>query len=319
MKFITLGLSALLLVGAADAQTAYPTRPVRVIVPFPAGGATDTIARLTAQKLSEGLGHQIYVENHGGAGGNIAMGMAATAPADGHTILAITNSFFLNPSLYAKVPYDPVGDFVPLTLVATSPYVVTIHPSLPAKDLHELVALLRANPGKYSFASPGRGTPGHLAGELFRLAFGVDIVHVPFNGGGPAIQSTIAGHTQVSFTALPTTAPHVKDGKLRAPALMATKRAPILPEVPTLAELGTPGREVEIAIGIVVRRGTPATVAELLHRELVKAVATPEVRRRLATLGFEPVGNSSAEFASWLQGELARWGKVIHDAGLKAE
>jgi tripartite-type tricarboxylate transporter receptor subunit TctC len=208
---------------------------------------------------------------------------------------------------------------VPLTLVATSPYVVTIHPSLPAKDLHELVALLRANPGKYSFASPGRGTPGHLAGELFRLAFGVDIVHVPFNGGGPAIQSTVAGHTQISFTALPTTAPHVKDGKLRAPALMATKRAPILPEVPTLAELGTPGREVEIAIGIVVRRGTPATVAEFLHRELVKAIATPEVRQRLATLGFEPVGNSPAEFASWLQGELARWGKVIHEAGLKAE
>jgi tripartite-type tricarboxylate transporter receptor subunit TctC len=319
MKFIILGLSLLLFAGAADAQTAYPTRPVRVIVPFPAGGATDTIARLTAQKLSEGLGHQLYVENHGGAGGNIGMGMAATAPADGHTILAITNSFFLNPSLYAKIPYDPIGDFLPLTLVATSPYVITVHPSLPAKDLHELVALLRANPGKYSFASPGRGTPGHLAGELFRLAFGVDIVHVPFNGGGPAIQSTVAGHTQIGFTALPTAAPHVKEGTLRAPALMGTKRAPTLPDVPTLAELGTPGREVEIAIGIVVRKGTPSTVAEFLHRELVKVVAAPEIRQRLATLGFEPVGNTPAEFAPWLQSQLARWGKVIHDAGLKPE
>jgi tripartite-type tricarboxylate transporter receptor subunit TctC len=189
---------------AVLAQGAYPNRAVRVIVPFTAGGSTDVLARLIAQRLYASLGQQFYIENHGGAGGNLGMGMAATAPADGYSLLVISNSFFINPSLYNKVPYDPDKDFTAVTLMATSPYLLWIHPSIPAQNLQEFVALVKANPAKYSYASSGRGTPGHLAGELFRLPLGLDLVHVPFNGGGPAIQATLAGHVPVSFNALPT-------------------------------------------------------------------------------------------------------------------
>ena len=215
--------TAVLVASSCLAQTSgYPNRPVKVIVPFPPGGATDVIVRLITQKLSVSLGQQFYAENHAGAGGNIGMGMAASVPADGYTMLAVTNSFILNPSLYARIPYDPIRDFSPLTLTATSPYVVTVHPSLLARSVGELIALVRANPGKYSYASAGLGTPGHLAGELFRSPLGLDLVHVPFSGGPPAINATIAGHTPVSFTALPTAAPQVKDGKLRALAVMVS-------------------------------------------------------------------------------------------------
>lgn len=299
-----------------DAQS-YPNKPVRIIVPFVPGGTTDVVARLMAQHLTNNLGQQFYIENHGGAGGNIGMGLAANAPADGHTILIISNSFIFNPSLYTKIPYDPLKDFAPVTGIATSPYLVTVTPSVPANDLREFIALVRANPGKYSYASSGRGTPGHLAGELFRLPLGLDLVHVPFNGGGPAIQATVAGHVQVSFNALPTGAPHVKAGKLRALAVTAARRHPSMPDVPTMAEGGVGGQEVEIMIGALVRAGTPQAIVDLLQREIAKISASPEVSERLRFLGLDRVANTPAEFDGWIKAELPRWSKVIESAKIQ--
>jgi tripartite-type tricarboxylate transporter receptor subunit TctC len=235
---------------------AYPARPVRIIVPVAPAGATDTIARLVAQKLSERLGQQFFVENQAGGGGNIGMGAAAKAAMDGYTILAASNSFVLNPSLYGKIPYDPIKDFAPVTLVCASPHVLVVHPSVPATSVKDLVALVKANPGKYSYASAGAGTPAHLTGELFRLSFQLDLTHVPFSGGGPAITSTIGGHTPIAFAALSTGAPNVKAGALRALAMMSAKRAALLPDVPTMAEAGAPNQEADVITGILVRAGT---------------------------------------------------------------
>ena len=304
---------------AAQAQTAYPSKPVRMIVPFAAGGATDTIARLIANQLSISLRQQFNIENHGGAGGNIGMGAAAGTPPDGHMILTVSNSYYLNPALFSKIPYLPVKDFAPLTLVATSPYLLTVHPSLPAKTLLEFVELLKANPGKYSYASPGAGTPGHLAGELFRLPRKLDMTHVPFKGGNPAITSTMAGHTPVSFSSLPTAAPHVKAGTLRALAVLSPKRSPALPDVPTTAEAGLPGLEVEIISGMLVRAGTPQPIIDLLHKEVAKAVALPDLAKRMDALGFVPVVNTPEEFGAWLKVELPKWAQVIRDANMKLE
>jgi tripartite-type tricarboxylate transporter receptor subunit TctC len=301
---------------AAHAQTAYPNKPVRVIVPFAPGGATDVVARLMAQHLTSSLGQQFYIENHGGAGGNIGMGLAASAPADGYTVLIISNSFIFNTHLFNKIPYNP-KDFAPVTAVATAPYLLTVTPNVPAQDLKEFIALVKANPGKFSYASSGRGTPGHLGGELFRLPLGLDIVHVPFNGGGPAIQATVAGHVQVSFNALPTGAPHVKAGKLRALAVTADKRHPAFPDVPTMAEGGVAGAEIAIVIGVLVRAGTPQPIVDTLHREIAKVTAAPEMSERLTFLGLDRVANSPAEFGGWIKAELPRWGKVIADAKIE--
>ncbi|HKF99947.1 MAG TPA: tripartite tricarboxylate transporter substrate-binding protein, partial [Xanthobacteraceae bacterium] len=212
----------------AHAQ-AYPSRSVRVIVPVGPGGQNDTIVRLVAQKLSENLGQSYYVENQGGGSGNIGMGAAARAPADGYTILAAGGNFVINPSLYAKIPYDPVADFRPVTMLCSSPHVLAVHPSVPAVNTKELVALAQARPGKLSYASAGRGTPAHLAGELFRLAFGVDLTHVPFSGGGQAITSTIGGHTSMAVSAVPTAAPYIRGGNVRALAVMSATRTSVLP------------------------------------------------------------------------------------------
>src|SRR6476661_7869282 len=226
--------AVLLLTGVAPSLAqGYPNRPVRVVVGFPAGGPTDVIARLVAQKLSESLGQQFFVENIGGAGGNTAAGQVARVTADGYTIMAISTGFLVNPSLYAKVPYDPVKDFSAVTLVAVSPNVVVVNPQVPARTLPELVQLIRDNPGKYSYAGPGVGSTPHLGGELFRLAFKLDLVHVPFTGAAPAIQATMGGHTPIAFTALPSALPAVKEGQLRALGVAADKRVAALPDVPT--------------------------------------------------------------------------------------
>lgn len=316
---LTVALAVLGIVAApqiAGAQS-YPNKPVRMIVPFVPGGSTDVVTRLIATHLTNNLGQQFYVENHGGAGGNLGMGLAAGTPADGYNVLIISNSFIFNPNLYNKIPYDPLKDFAPVTGIATSPYLLTVTPSLPAKDLKDFIALVRSNPGKFSYASSGRGTPGHLSGELFRLPLGLDIVHVPFNGGGPAIQATVAGHVQVSFNALPTGAPHVKAGKLRALAVTAAKRHPAMPDVPAMAEGGVPGQEVEIMIGALVRAGTPQPIIDRLQREIAKIVATPEVSERLRFLGLDPVANTPSEFGGWIKSELPRWAKVIENAKIQ--
>jgi tripartite-type tricarboxylate transporter receptor subunit TctC len=213
---------------------AYPSRPVKVIVPVAAGGANDTTARLFAQKLSELLGQQFYVENLAGAGGNLGIASAARAPADGYTLLAAGGNFVINPSLYAKIPYDPYTDFAPVSLMCSSPHLLAVHPSVPAGTVMEFVALIKASPGKFSYASAGRGTPAHLAGELFKLAFSLDITHVPFTGGGPAITATLGGHTPSIVSALPTGAPYAKAGNVRPLAMMSSQRSALLPDVPTI-------------------------------------------------------------------------------------
>jgi tripartite-type tricarboxylate transporter receptor subunit TctC len=305
-------------VAAATAQ-GYPNKPVRIVVGFTAGGPTDAIARIVAQKLSDSLGHQFVVENIGGAGGNTAAGQVAHAPADGYTIMAISTGFVVNPSLYAKVPYDAVKDFAPVTLVAVSPNVVVVNPSVPAKTLPELVQLIRDNPGKYSFAGPGVGSTPHLGGELFRLAFNLDLVHVPFAGAGPAIQATVGGHTPIAFTALPPALSAVQAGQLRALGIAATERAAGMPDVPTFAEQGIKDQDADTLTGIVAPAGTPKEIVDLLYREIAKAVSRPDVKERLTALGFTPVANTPDEFGARIRLEMDKWGKVVRDAKLRIE
>jgi tripartite-type tricarboxylate transporter receptor subunit TctC len=302
----------------ARAQT-YPMRPVRVIVPYAPGGPTDVFGRLMAQKLSEQLGKQFYVENIGGAGGNVGMGHGAKAAPDGYTILVVPPTIVVNPALYDKVPFDPYKDFDPVTIAVTSPDVLSVNPSLPVETVKDLVALIKANPGKYNFASPGTGTPGHLVGEQFRLSLGLDLVHIPFNSAGLAIGSTVAGHTPIAFTTPPPVVPQVKEGKLRALAVASKMRSRALPDVPTMAEAGYPDIEGEAWFAVIVPAGTPKEIITLLHQEVVKLIALPDMKERLATLGFEPIGNTPEECAAQFKTEIAKWEKVIRQAGIKAQ
>jgi len=315
---LALALVALFSASTAFAQS-YPDKPVRVVVGFNAGGPTDAIARIVADKLSASLGKQFYVVNQPGAGGNIASGMVATAPGDGYTLIAISTGFVVNPSLFAKVPYDPIKDFAPITIVAVSPNVISVTPSVPAKNIKELIELIKANPGKYSFASPGAGSTPHLSGEIFRVAYGLDLPTVQFTGAGPSIQSTVGGHTPVAFSALPSAAAQIKDGLLRALAVTAEKRSASLPDVPTMAESGYPGQEAYTMTGLLAPAATPKEIVALLHREIVKIVALPDVKQRLDDLGFEVLTNTPDEAAARIKTEMEKWGKVIRDAKLKVE
>ena len=310
---------ALLLSVAASFAQGYPNKPVRVVVGFAAGGPSDVIGRIVAQKLSEALGQQFYVENVGGAGGNTAAGQVARTAPDGYTIHIISTGFMVNMSLYAKVPYDAIKDFAPVTLVAYSPNVVVVNPSVPVKTIQELVKLIKDNPGKYSFAGPGVGSTPHLAGEQFRLAFNLDLIHVPFTGAGPAIQSTIGGHTPIAFTALPPALAAVKDGKLRMLGVATPQRSAAAPEVATFAEQGIRDQDSDTLTGLVVPAGTPKEIVDLLQREIAKAVAQPDVKEKLATLGFVPVANPPEEFGKRMKFEIEKWGKVVRDAKLRIE
>jgi tripartite-type tricarboxylate transporter receptor subunit TctC len=310
--------AVLLLAGEASAQS-YPSRQVRLIVPFGAGGPTDVIARVVAQRLSEAWGQQVVTENIPGAGGNTGVAMVAKAPADGYTILVVSTGFMVNPSMYSKIPYDPVKDFAPVTLVAASPNIISAHPTLPAKTLGELIELVKGNPGKYSFAQPSTGSTPHLAGELFKQEYKLDLVTVPFNSAALAINSTIGGHTPLAFTALPPAMSNIKEGKLRGLAVLSTKRSPALPEVPTNAEAGVGGLESDTLTGIVAPAGTPKEIIDRWRSDIVKMVAMPDVKQRLETLGFAPVANTPEEFGQRIKAEIARWGKVVRDAGIKAD
>ena len=307
--------AGLLLASAGLAQSpGYPDRPVKIIVPFAAAGPTDVVARLITQKLSEKYGQQFYIENVAGAGGNLGMATAGRSPADGYTILFSSSSYTVNPSLYAKSPYDPDRDFAPVTKAAGSPNGLFVHPSIPAKSVKELVDLLRANPGKYTFASPGIGTTPHLSSELFKLTFALDFALAPFPGGGPSIQSVVGGHTPMCFQAIPPATPLVKDGKLRALAITAKTRSPALPDVPTLDELGIKDQEAETMQGVLVPAGTPKPIVELLQAEIARIVNLPDVRDKMLAMGLEPDGMSSAEFAAYIKADVAKWKKVIADA-----
>ena len=296
---------------------AYPTRPVRMIVPFAPGGQNDAIGRLIAQKLSENFGKQYIIENVGGGGGVVGTARAAQAAPDGYTLLVMDTGFVINPFVYPKVPYDPFKDFDPVSIAVTTTQVLTVTPSLPVKSVKELVALVKANPGKYSYASPGTGTPGHMTAELFRLSLELDLVHVPFNGAGPAVASTIGGHTPIAFGSPASSVAQVKDGKLRGLAVASGKRLVALPDLPTMAQAGFPDIDVEFWIGIFAPAATPKDIVAALNREVDKAVALPDVRQRLDALGFEAAAIGSADSAAKLKSESLKWAKVVQAAGIK--
>jgi tripartite-type tricarboxylate transporter receptor subunit TctC len=309
-------LTALVLAAPAFAQQ-YPSRPVRLVAPFAPGGPVDVVARLLAPKLSDGIGQQFYVENHPGASGNIGTALVAKAPADGHTILVISSTLVVNPSLFDKLGFDTEKDLVPVSLVGVSPQILLVHPSVPATSVKELIAWAKA--GQHSYAHAGLGTPGYLAGEMLKQAFGLDLVAVSFQGGGPAITSTIGGHTPVIFTSIATAAGHVKQGTVRPIAVTGAQRSPALPDVPTLAESGAPDQESDIIAGLLVPGGTPPEIVDRLNREVVKVVAMPDVRARLLALGFEPIASTPQAFAGRIRSEIDKWAKVIRAAGIKAQ
>jgi len=296
-RFLSLACAAAALpVATIAAAQNYPTRPVRIIVPFAAGGPATVLAHVIAQPLTETFGQSFYVENLPTGASNVGTATAAKAPPDGYTLLIVTPSFVINPSLYPRLTYDPIRDFKPVMLAVTSPHVLIVNPAFPVNSLQELIALAKANPGKYSYASAGTGQSAQLAAELFKLAFGLDIVHVPFNGGAPAMNSTIGGHTPMAFNALPSAAALIKEGKLRALAVTSGARAPEFPDVPTLAEAGAPGQESLFFQGIVAPAGTPKEIVDQLYREIDKILARPEVKERLAAIGFAVTVSSPEEF-----------------------
>ncbi|MGZ3348184.1 MAG: Bug family tripartite tricarboxylate transporter substrate binding protein [Xanthobacteraceae bacterium] len=323
---VTAGCAALMLAAASHAQNApggtapsYPTRQVRVIVPYPAGGPTDVMARLVAQHLSESLGQNFFVENLTGASGVVGTGTAANSPGDGHTILFVTNDFAVAPTVSSKVPYDALKSFAPVSIAAASPQVVVVHPSFPAKNMQELIAVAKASPGKYNYAALGIGF-GQLSSErLFRLGLGLDVVRVPFPGAAPIITSTLAGHTPIAFLGLPPAAPHIKEGTLRALAVTSAKRSPVFPNVPTMDESGVRDQQSELIIGVLVPAATPRPIVDLLQRQIARIVALPEVKERLDALGFAPVASTPEAYATQIKADIETWSKVVREANIKVE
>jgi tripartite-type tricarboxylate transporter receptor subunit TctC len=313
---LVIAAAAVLSFAAAPATAQnFPSKPVKIIVPFNAGGPTDVTARLVAEGLSKRLNAQFYVENVTGAGGNIGTAQAARAPADGYTLLVASTGFMVNPSLYAKVPYDPKKDFAPLTLVAASPNVLAVNPSVPAKTVKELVDEIKAHPKKYSFAQPATGSTPHLAGEMFKLHFKLDTyTMIPFTGATPAVASTVAGHTPTVWSALPPALTAIKGEKLRALADTSAKRVEILPDVPTMTEAGVPDQESETLTSMFVPAGTPKPIIDKLYKEIAAIVHSPEVSEKLKSLGFVPVGNTPEEWGKRVDSEIEKWARVIKEA-----
>ncbi len=292
---------------------------MRVIVPFQPGGSTDIFARLAAQKLTEHFGKQFYIENIAGATGNVGTAQAARAAPDGHTLLIAFSSYVVNPTLFAKLPFDPDKDLAPVTLAVSAPNVLTVNPSLPARNLRELVALIKSNPGKYTYTSGGVGTQGHLLGEMLRLSQALDIVHVPFNGAAPAIASAMAGHTPIAWSTVASAAQALEAGQLRPLALASKTRSQLLSDVPTTAEAGYPDIQGDSWVGLLAPAGTPNEIIRAVQREISGIIALPDVRERLPTLGFEAVASTPEEFASRIKIETEMWGRVIRAANIKPE
>lgn len=308
--------AALLLVTAAATAQTYPAKPIRLILPVAAGSTSDTIGRMVARSLSEGLGQQVVVDNQPGAGGNIGVPMAARAAPDGYTVLMISSAQAISPHIYAKLTYDIARDFAPVTLIADGLYMLTVHPSVPARSVKELIALARARRGELSFGSAGVGTGTHLTGELFKSAATIDLLHVPYRGMGPAITELVGGQISMAFLGLPSGLPQMQAGKVRALAVTSAARSNAVRELPTLAEAGLSGFEATTWQGFVVPAGTPRDVIARLHAESARAVQAAEVRERYAALGVEPVSNTPAQFAAYIQSEIVKWGKAVRGTGL---
>ncbi len=308
--------------GASVAQDAggYPNRPVKLVVPFAAGGPAHVMALLIAQELSDRLGKPFFVANHPGAGGNIGMGLVAQSPPDGHTILVVTSSLVVNPGLYADLPYDVHKDLAPVTLAAVTPLVLVANASVAVNSVKELVEYLKANPDKGNIASAGIGTTSHLAVEMLKRALGLDIVHVPYNGAGPTLTGVLGGQVPFAIIALSSAAPHIRQGTLRALAIPSERRSVFMPEIPTMAEAGVPGdQSADVMLGVLVTGGTPRAAIDLLQREIARALTGTAARQHLAALGFEVVASTPDAFAARISAEVPKWAQVIRDAGIKVE
>jgi len=311
-------ICAALAVGVVHAQS-YPNKPIRMIVAVPPGGPADTLARLVGPRLGEALGQTVVIDNRPGANGIIAYDMAARSTPDGYTFVLVAAGVAINPSLYRNVPYDPVRDFSPITLGITVPNILVVHPSVPAASVRELIAMAKAKPGKIAFASAGNGTSGHLALELFRQSSGIEVVHVPYKGGGPALTEVIGGQVQALFSIALAATPQVKAGKVRALAITSASRSPVAPDLPTVAESGFPGFEVIGWFGWLAPAKTPKEIVGRLNHDIVRILQLPAVHERLLSLSTVPVGDTSAQFAGFVRSERDKWAKVIRTAGIKLE
>ncbi|MBI4195066.1 MAG: tripartite tricarboxylate transporter substrate binding protein [Betaproteobacteria bacterium] len=304
----------------ATAPPGYPTKPVRMIVPFPPGGGVDAVARILARRLSETLGQNVVLDNRGGSGGTIGAGLAAASTGDGYTLLfGGSATHGITPHLYRKLPYDPVRDFVPIVLVGAAPYILVVHPSVPARAVKELIALAKSSPGKLNYASAGSGSTLHLTGELFKTMAGVDIVHVPYKGSAPALTDLLAGRVQMTFNPAAVVLPHIHSGKLRALGVTSAKRTGLAPGIPTISEAGIPEFEAAGWYGVLGPAGTPPGIVTRLNREIGKLLEQKDFRERLTAVGVEPAGGSPAQFASYISSELAKWGKVVRASGARID
>jgi tripartite-type tricarboxylate transporter receptor subunit TctC len=301
------------------AQGAYPNKPIRMIVPYPPGGPTDVLGRIVAQKLSESLGQQVLIENRPGASGMIGAEMVAKAAPDGYTLLTNASIHIINPSLYPKMNFDALRDFVPVSLIAQVPLILVVNPGLPAKSVQELIALGKAQPDRLNFGSSGNAAAPHLAGESFKIATGVQMQHVPYKGSAPALTDLIGGQVQLIFDSMPSAMPHVKSGKIRALAVTTARRSPTVPDLPTIAESGVPGFDISTWYGVWAPAGTPRDIVNRISSEVAKALQQPAVRERLVALGAEPAGDTPEEFAAYCQSELAKWSKIVRESGAKAD
>lgn len=310
---------AVLYAGSSHAQ-AYPAKPVRVMVPFPPGGSTDIVARIVAQKLSTQLGQPLVIENRGGAGGTLGTAVVAKAPADGYTlVIGTTSTHVVAPSVYTRLEYDPVKDFAPVSLIAVTPYLLVVNPALPAKSLGELVQLMRSQPGKLNYASAGVGSTTHLAMEMLKAASDTYVLHIPYNGNGPAGTAVIGGQVEILFGSMPAVLPHARSGRVRPLAVGTPRRSPALPEVPTVAESGYPGFDASLWLAIMAPAGTPAAVIERLHKETIAAVGSAETKDALDTAGAEAITSSPAELAAMIRDGVAKYAKLVKAAGVKPE
>lgn len=315
---LTLAASAALAAPLAHAET-WPAKPVKILFGFPAGSATDVIARTVGQKLSEKWGQPVVIENRPGAGGNLGSELAARAPADGYTIFFGTVANAISTTLYSKLNYDYLKDFTPITLVATTPLVLVANPSVPVKSVRELIAYAQANPGKLNFGSGGVGTSNHLAGEMFKTATGTDLVHVPYKGTPAAYNDMFGGQVALMWDNIVAVTTHVKSGKLKPIAVTSLQRAGSMPDVPTMAESGLPGFEAVSWIGALVPTGTPQAIADKIHADMVAVLRMPEIKEKLAASGAVVVGNTPEQFAAWNRNEIAKWSKAVKDSGARAD